>query len=304
MTASRPALTVLRLGRLGDLVMVEPALRWLAADGGADVTLVAGEHYVPAFGRLLPRVRVVPPGAMPRSGLVLDLHRVASSRRLRRSRRWIGVEKEDLLRRARVMLPGLGLRPRLSWPERHLRAAGRALRALGLDAEGPPPPVPRLPAAGAPEPGTLGISPGAGHATKRWPEELWTELARRWPGRVLAFGSRGEAGLVAAVGGEPWPDDSLLGLVDGLSRCEVVVAGDTGPLHLAAALGRRVVGLFGPTPEDCGFWPWGEGATALRLPGLRCAPCSLHGGERCRRRDHACMVGLDVERVLEAARCG
>ena len=289
----------LRLGRLGDLVMVEPALRWLVASG-ARVTLVTSEHYAPTFARLLPGLSVVGPEQLPAHGLVLDLHRVARSRRLRRGRRWVGVRKEDLRRRLRVLAPVVPLRPRRTWPERHLEAAERALSRLGLRAAARPGAVPRLPPPAPPEPGTLGISPGAGHASKRWPQEHWRELVARWPGRVLVFGSQAERSLVRDLGGEVWPDSSLDGLVDGLSRCEAVVTGDTGPLHLAGALGRRVVGLFGPTPIDTGFWVWGGQGEAISPHGLRCAPCSMHGRERCPRRHHRCLEELVPGRVLEA----
>lgn len=294
-------LAVIRLGRLGDLVMVEPALRWLAASGVA-ATLVTGEHYVPAFDRLLTGVSVVDPTRCPAGGPMLDLHRVAASRRLRRGRRWLGVHKEDVRRRLRVLAPWTGLRPRRDWPERHLDAAARAMTWMGVEAAPRPLPVPRLPAAVDAEPGTLGVSPGAGHAAKQWPVDRWRELVRAWPGRVLVFGSPAESGLAASLGGELWPDPSLDGLVEGVCRCEAFVAADTGPLHLAGALGRRVVGLFGPTPTDTGFWVWAGQGTAITPVGLGCAPCSLHGRERCPRRHHRCLVDLTAEVVLDALR--
>ena len=294
-----PEVVAIRLGRLGDLVMVEPALRWLAASG-VDVTLVTAGHYAATFARLLPGVRVVPPAALPPTGLLLDLHRVAASRRLRRGRRWLGVRKEDLRRRLRVLAPSVGLRPRFDWPGRHLQAARRALTLLGIEPADRPAALPMVAPVAEVEPGTLGISPGAGHAAKRWPVERWRELVASWPGRALVFGSPEESELVASVGGEAWPDPSLDGLVEGLSRCQVVVAGDTGPLHLAGALGRRVVGLFGPTPADTGFWVWGGQGTVLAPRDLSCAPCSLHGRERCPRRHHACLADLRAEHVLEA----
>ncbi len=297
-----PEVAAIRLGRLGDLVMVEPALRWLVASG-VRTTLVTGVHYAATFDGLLPGVSVVPPGRMPEADLTVDLHRVAASRRLRRGRRWLGVRKEDVRRRLCVLAPRSRLlRPRLDWPARHLEAAARALARVGVSAAQRPDPLPRLPVPAEAEEGTLGISPGAGHAAKRWPLERWRELVRRWPGRVLVFGSPQERGLVDAVGGEAWPDASLDGLVDGLSRCEAVVAGDTGPLHLAGALGRRVVGLFGPTPVDTGFWIWAGQGRAIAPGDLPCAPCSLHGRERCPESHHRCLEDVTADVVLEALR--
>ncbi|HEV3255078.1 MAG TPA: glycosyltransferase family 9 protein [Candidatus Acidoferrales bacterium] len=101
------------------------------------------------------------------------------------------------------------------------------------------------------------LSPGAGWGSKRWPAErfgeLHRELTRRtgWGG-VVSF-SPGEAELaerVRAAAGSPEPvllPMNLAQLMAALRRAKVVVAGDTGPLHLASALGARVVGLYGPT---------------------------------------------------------
>jgi ADP-heptose:LPS heptosyltransferase len=297
-------LTVLRLGMLGDLVMTEPALSWLAARDGLAVTLVTEPRYVETFDRLLPGVRVAPPGQAPSADLVLDLHRVHRSRRLREGRPWVGVAKEDLRRRALLVRPRLPIRPRRTWPERHIEAAARALRRLGQEPGERPEPIPRLPADAPREAGLLGISPGAGHEAKRWPAPRWRELVEAWPGRVVGFGAPDEADLVAATGAEPWPDPTLGGLVDGLSRCEVVVAADTGPLHLAAALGARVVGVFGPTPVEAGFWVWAGQGRVVRRAAPSCSPCSLHGAVACRRRRFACMTDLPASAVLEAALCG
>ena len=75
-----------------------------------------------------------------------------------------------------------------------------------------------------------------------------------------------------------------------------MVAGDTGLLHLAAAVGLPVVGLFGPTTSADGFWCH-EGV-ALELP-LTCRPCSRFGGARCPMGEHLCMRGIEVERVIQ-----
>ncbi len=306
------SIDVLRFGRLGDLVMVEPALRWLAATPGVRVRLVTDARYAGALGRAWPDVEVTSEVGTP--DLVLDLHRVAASRRARRGHRWIGVAKEDVRRRLRIVAPDAAARwrPRWTWPERHLDAAARAMRTLGVVPGPTPSPRPAIAPRAPAEAGRLGLVLGAGHATKQWSPARFAALAAAWDGPVSVFAGPGEDALVgayaAAAGGEsagPAPgalpgDLSLDGLIDGLSRCEVVVAGDTGPLHVAGALGRRVVGLFGPTPTDTGFWIWGGQGTAL-TPELPCAPCSLHGGAACPKRHHRCLGDLAPEVVFAAA---
>jgi ADP-heptose:LPS heptosyltransferase len=292
---------VLRLGRLGDLVMTLPALSWLSATPNVRPVLVTDERWRPLF----PGIDTCAPDPGP--GPVdfwLDLHGVPASRRvLRRLRGGSGVaatRKESFRRRG--LLFGLPWTPHKTWPERHLDAAQRLLVRSGEAASTRPDSVPRLVPSGEPEAALLGLVPGAAHASKRWPIERFVELCQRWQGPVRAFVGPDEEDLaapLAAAGAELWPVP-LDRLRDGLSACAVVVAGDTGPLHVAGALGRPVVALFGPTPLDAGFWVWGERGVAL-VPDIGCAPCSLHGGPTCPKAHHRCLRDLPVERVLAAA---
>src|SRR5205807_6809835 len=102
------------------------------------------------------------------------------------------------------------------------------------------------------------IHPGAKDPARRWPPERWGEVARRELGRgrrVVVTAGPGEEAIarrVAAEGGLPagsvWTDGDVLqlaGLVAGAGR---VLCGDTGVAHLATALGRPSVVLFGPVP--------------------------------------------------------
>jgi ADP-heptose:LPS heptosyltransferase len=81
------------------------------------------------------------------------------------------------------------------------------------------------------------------------------------------------------------------------ARCAVVVAPDTGPLHLATAVGAKTVAIFGPS-DPLRTGPVGEGHQVVRAD-LVCVPCRAR---HCRRvdRPHACMEDLTVEAV-EAA---
>jgi lipopolysaccharide heptosyltransferase I len=122
------------------------------------------------------------------------------------------------------------------------------------------------------------LNPGAGRPDKRWPEDRFRALAERigedpgalvvvvWgPGeeaaaRHIASGTAGRA--VAA------PPTDLDELVAFLRRASVLVAADTGPLHLAAALGTPCVGLYGPT-SAVRNGPYGAGHRCLQGPGGR-----------------------------------
>ncbi len=117
------------------------------------------------------------------------------------------------------------------------------------------------------------ISPGAGWGAKRWPAERYglvaKGLAERGLGVVVNAGpeeARLAAELVQASDGVAIPAIPKLGeLIELTRRSSLFIAGDTGPLHLACALGKPVVGIFGPTdPERNG--PFGCQFRVLRHP--------------------------------------
>jgi heptosyltransferase I len=95
--------------------------------------------------------------------------------------------------------------------------------------------------------GSIVLLPGAGRANKLWPVARFRELARRIGPRALAVWGPGERALAEAIGARVAPQTNLRQLAWLLQQARVVIGGDTGPLHLADALGTRVVGLYGPT---------------------------------------------------------
>jgi len=91
------------------------------------------------------------------------------------------------------------------------------------------------------------VLPGAGKANKQWPPERFGEVIRRLGVPALAVWGPNERELAQRTGLELAPPTNLRELAAVLKDAALVVGGDTGPLHLAAALGTRVVGLYGPT---------------------------------------------------------
>jgi lipopolysaccharide heptosyltransferase I len=117
------------------------------------------------------------------------------------------------------------------------------------------------------------LSPGAGWGAKRWPAQRYGALAgclHRAGYQVLVNAGPGEkeiaAQVIEASGGlAQVPDFTLERLIATTRRIRLLIAGDTGPLHLACALGKPVVGIFGPTePRRNG--PFGVPFRVLRHP--------------------------------------
>jgi heptosyltransferase I len=89
------------------------------------------------------------------------------------------------------------------------------------------------------------LLPGAGKPNKIWPH--FHELANRIGPKALAVWGPGERELAEATGARLAPPTNLRQLAWILQNAEAVIGGDTGPLHLADALGTKLVGLYGPT---------------------------------------------------------
>ena len=102
-------------------------------------------------------------------------------------------------------------------------------------------------AAGAAAEDRVVLIPGAGKLEKQWPVDRFRELAGRIGKSALVVWGPSERELAESIGAELAPPTNLRQLAAVLLKARVVVGGDTGPLHLAAALGTRVIGLYGPT---------------------------------------------------------
>lgn len=149
------------------------------------------------------------------------------------------------------------------------------------------------------------LHPAARWETKLWEAERWRALAVALAATgvgVVVTGSAADAPTVTAIcdGLTPAPRSlagrlSLKHLAAVLARADLLISVDSGPMHIAAALGTRVLALFGPTnPVRTG--PLGPGRI-LRRP-LPCSPCLQR---RCQIADtRRCMRDLSVDEVLAA----
>jgi heptosyltransferase-1 len=110
-------------------------------------------------------------------------------------------------------------------------------------------------------------SPLAGWASKQWPLEYYESLARMLRVKLgLPLVLNGAPGTVPAVPGTLTHESGIPGLIDATRRAASIIGVDSGPLHLAAALNKSGVAIFGPT-DPARNGPYGGDFEVFRMPG-------------------------------------
>ncbi len=154
------------------------------------------------------------------------------------------------------------------------------------------------------------LNPGARWMNKRWPAESYARLvcllAKDFPDTQFAIlGSNADSRLAETIT-KVCPDrcidltgkTSLPEMVEWIRLSRLVVTNDTGPMHVAAALGKPVVAVFGPT-EQRRTGPYGQIDQILRVP-LPCAPCLK---DKCHfEKPLECLHAISPERVRDEVR--
>ncbi|MBC8105160.1 MAG: lipopolysaccharide heptosyltransferase I [Anaerolineae bacterium] len=144
------------------------------------------------------------------------------------------------------------------------------------------------------------LLPGTNWLTKRWPVEYFAALVgplkQRYNFTSVVAGGSDAAELAPRINGalDLTSRTNLKQLVALLAGAELVIANDSGPMHIAAALGRPLVTMFGPTnPMRTG--PWGHDDSVVNVD-IQCSPCYS------RKCSHiSCMKWLGPEAVLRIA---
>jgi ADP-heptose:LPS heptosyltransferase len=326
---------VARLDSVGDVLLAGPAVRAVAS-GADEVLLLVGPHGAEAAA-LLPGVDRVaiwacpwimsPPPAVTR-GVIEELNAIVAAFKpdqaviltsfhqsplpLALLLRQAGVAR---ITAASVDYPGslldVRLRPGEDFPEDqpepfralciaeaagfHLPEADDGLLRLV--------PLPHSPEMTFEQPYIV-VHPGASAPARQWPAGHYAEAVRLLVGeglRILVTGGPGERGLTAQVAGNRARDlggltdlPTLAGILAGAS---VVVTGNTGPAHLAAAVGTCVVSLFAPVVPAVRWAPYGVPVVLL---GDQDAPCRNSRATRCPVQGHPCLTSVLPADVVEA----
>jgi lipopolysaccharide heptosyltransferase II len=156
----------------------------------------------------------------------------------------------------------------------------------------------------------IGFGTVSAHPLKQWPAERFIELGRqlvqKFDARILLFGGpddlQGTEQIARQIPNTPILLCGRLSLLESaaaVQRCTLFVGNDTGMIHIAAAMQRKVVKFFGPTVEEFGYSPYRTESIVISKP-LPCRPCTHTGKGRCKISTHACMKEISVEEVLDA----
>ncbi len=156
----------------------------------------------------------------------------------------------------------------------------------------------------------IAIAAGSTWATKRWLPQgfaLVTDwLIEKEKIKVIFIGSVEEEKLAAEIRGlmqsKPVVACGKLSLLESaalLSKCKLLLANDTAPVHMAVAMRRPVVEIYGSTIPGFGFYPFGDGHVIIEK-NLFCRPCGIHGHQKCPLGHFKCMKEISPEEVFQA----
>ena len=335
---------LLRLERIGDLVMALPAIRDVRALAPeAQIDLVVGSWNAP-LARMIPavdRVETLDAAWLAREGQGLDTRRLLREARACRSRGYdLALNFEPDIR-SNLMLAAAGAGYTAGWrsggggplidraldydPAAHTTANARRLVAETFGRTPPEAARPvlvipddaaaaasaRLKTAGA---GPLvGVHVSGGRAIKQWDPARFADVARRLAAEhgatIVATGAPGDRALVDDLGRALAPrplldvssDGDLVAAAAILARLDLLVTGDTGPMHLASAVGTPVVAIFGPS-DPARYATMGAADRVVRIE-LPCSPCNRirRPPKRCVGRTPDCLAGVEADQVYDAA---
>ena len=333
-----PAILVLRLSSLGDVVLTSSFLQSAREHfPEAHLDFVVRDDLVPiatalpGLRRVVAVARRAGPAALAQLGSALarenymhvfDLHSSLRTRlltwRLRRRLR-PGFSKQELPRwllvhAHRDVYGSFGgvrpLRDRMLDPLRRLGHApslhdthlviSQAARARALECLG-----------NGTDRVRVAVAPGARWPSKRWPAQRFAALVARLAAtpatQFVVLGENAEAPLAAAVArAAPQASLDLCGRLElletaaVLQRCRLLITNDSGLMHVAEAVGCPVLAIFGPTTPAFGYAPFLPASRLLHRPPA-CNPCSKNGSRPCHRPTHECMENIGVEEVATLA---
>lgn len=151
----------------------------------------------------------------------------------------------------------------------------------------------------------IGIHPGGHYPTQMWSRERFADVAdemtEKYKAQLILIGGPKEEGLISQIKqkmkNKPliFLDQPVRNLLALIQTCHLLVCNNSGPLHMATALGTQTVSTMGPTLAER-WWPYGQGHVVIR----KNLPCISCNEGYCRIKTHDCMRLITVEEMFEA----
>lgn len=319
---SHPRILIIRFSSIGDIVLTTPVIRCLKLQLGAEVHFLTKKSFAgileanPYLSQIhtiekntteiLPTLRKIP------FDYIIDLHKNIRSLqvRLALSAPCFSFDKLNFKKWLLVNFK-INRLPDIHIADRYLKAVqkpgvindGKGLDYFIPSAVALPPAVGKLP-------DFIAFAIGAAHATKRLPNEKIIEICRKINRPVVLLGGLGDAEngrLIAESAGA-----HVLNMCGKISlhqsaltvlRSAAVITHDTGMMHIAAALRKRIISVWGSTVPDFGMYPYLPGeeerSTVIEVKNLSCRPCSKIGFGQCPQGHFKCMRKIDTQTIAE-----
>ena len=320
---------IIRFSSIGDIILTTPVIRCLKEQIGAQIHFLTKETYrdLLAANPYIDKLFLMGDALTPvladlhleRYDFIIDLHKNLRTLLIRFSlrRKWLSFDKLNFKKWFLVNFKKNRL-PEVHIVDRYLKSVGR----LGVknDGNGLDYFVPKKMGVKLgklfpffkTKPKFIAFAIGAAHATKRLPAEKIFRVCQLSPHPIILLGGIGEkevgeklAKTVEAKVFNLCGQLSLGQSASVLKQAEVVITHDTGMMHIAAALRKPVVSIWGSTVTDFGMYPYyPEGVNHFEVienQTLSCRPCSKIGYDRCPKGHFKCMNELEEQSIIAAA---
>jgi heptosyltransferase II len=158
----------------------------------------------------------------------------------------------------------------------------------------------------APRKKIVALFPGATHVTKMYPADGFIKLIQKAGDEFFFWllGSKSETSLTYKINFETADKSTdlcgkfdLEEIIAVIALSDIVITNDSGPMHIAAALQKPQIAIFGATHPRLGFKPNNPKARII-CKELVCQPCTLHGEVHCPKQHFRCMLSINPEEIV------
>jgi len=157
--------------------------------------------------------------------------------------------------------------------------------------------------------GRISISPGATHFTKQYPAKYYSQLIdimiNKFNAQVILLGNEYEKSLTIQIVNncknkilDLSGKTGIMEMAVIIKNSDLFISGDCGPMHIAGALNKPQIAIFGSTHPKLGFTPINPNSVIIQKE-LSCRPCALHGRDNCPKGHFKCMMDIKPEEIFE-----